>query len=75
MATETNNPAVAIDCLLTPSPAVDVTSLAALARNALAADAPGPQQAGWTLLLSLAEYRQSLFAEAAGRAAKALCRH
>ncbi|HEV7926711.1 MAG TPA: protein kinase [Verrucomicrobiae bacterium] len=69
---ETNNPAAAIDCLLTPSAAVNAPSLATLARNALAADAPGPQQAGWTLLLSLAEYRQNLFAEAAARAAKAL---
>jgi serine/threonine protein kinase len=69
---ETNNPAVAVDCLLAPAPAVDVPSLAALARNALAAGASGPQQAGWHLLLGLAEYRQGHFVEAADWAARAL---
>jgi tRNA A-37 threonylcarbamoyl transferase component Bud32 len=69
---ETNNPAVALDCLLAPAAAVDVASLAALAGNALAAGAPGPLQACWQLLLSLADYRQGHFAEAADWAAKAL---
>jgi hypothetical protein len=69
---ETNNPAVALACLLAPAPEVDVPSLAALARNALAAGAPGPPQAGWPLVLSLAEYRQGHFTEAADWAAQAL---
>jgi serine/threonine protein kinase len=69
---ETNNPAAALDCLLAPAPEVDVPSLAALARNALAAGAPAPHQAGWPLLLSLAEYRQGHFAAAADWAGQAL---
>ncbi|HTA29724.1 MAG TPA: protein kinase [Candidatus Cybelea sp.] len=69
---ETNNPAVALDCLLAPAPEVDVPSLVALARNALAAGGPGAQQPPWQLAMSLAEYRQGHYAESADWAAKAL---
>ena len=69
---ETNNPAVAKDCLLAPAREVDLTSLAALASNAVALGASEPHQANRQLLLGLAEYRQGHFAEAADWAAKAL---
>ncbi len=69
---ETNNPAVALDCLLAPAPEVDVPSLVALARNALAAGGPGTRQPTWQLAMSLAEYRQGHYAESADWAAKAL---
>jgi serine/threonine protein kinase len=69
---QTNNPTVAKDCLLAPAREVDVPSLAAMASNAVAASAADPHQAAGKLLLSLAEYRQGHFAEAADWAAKAL---
>jgi chemotaxis protein histidine kinase CheA len=69
---ETNNPAVAKDCLLAPAHEVDLTSLAALISTAFAASASEPRQAAGKLLLSLIEYRQGHFAEAADWAAKSL---
>ncbi len=69
---ETNNPSAVVDCLLAPAPEVDVASLAALARSALATNTPAPQQAAWQLALSLAEFRQGHFAEAADWASKTL---
>jgi hypothetical protein len=69
---ETNNPTVAKDCLLAPARDVDLPSLAALARNAVAARSSEPHQAAGKLVLSLAEYRQGHFAEAADLAVKAL---
>jgi len=69
---ETNNPNVAKDCLLAPARDVDLPALAALARNAVAANASEPHQAAGNLVLSLAEYRQGHFAEAADLATKAL---
>jgi serine/threonine protein kinase len=69
---ETNNAGVAKDCLLAPAREVDLPSLAALARNAVAAGASEPHQTAGKLLMSLVEYRQGHFAEAADWAGKAL---
>jgi hypothetical protein len=69
---ETNNPAVAKDCLLAPAREVDLASLAALASNAVALGSSEPHQANRQLLLSLTEYRQGHFADSADWAAKAL---
>jgi serine/threonine protein kinase len=69
---ETNNPSAVVDCLLVPASEVDLPSLAALARSALATNTPAPQQAAWQLALSLAEFRQGHFAEAADWASKTL---
>jgi serine/threonine protein kinase len=69
---ETNNPAVAKDCLLAPARELDLASLAALASNSVSLGASEPHQATRQLLLGLADYRQGHFAEAADWAAKAL---
>jgi serine/threonine protein kinase len=67
-----NNLGVIKDCLLAPAPEVDTASLATLASNAVAASAAEAHQSNGKIILSLAQYRQGHFAEAADWAEKAL---